>query len=154
MQKRRQGRIVGLLAAVVAVAGLVVGALSITGVFSDGPDRRTPPKVPSTAAPAEVTFHITDTLDTKVQVLELVTVSSGGKDVGTVEISDLSPEAVLPITAAPGPTTYELYVQTLLVDETELTCTGQVTIDVREDASYAIGWTRSGDQCVATLIQG
>jgi hypothetical protein len=121
----------------------------------DEPARPAPPRTtqpaPSPAA-EEVTFRITDTLDESIQDLEVVTVSSGGVDVGTMEVSAMSPEAVLPVTARPGPTTYELYVQTLLVDDTELTCVGQVTVDVREEASYAIGWTRSGDQCVATLV--
>lgn len=155
--KRRRRWIVGLLAAVLAVAGIVAGVLVVTGAFTDEPVRPAPPRAtqpaPSPApAPEEVTFRITDTLDEDIQVLEVVTVSSGGVDVGTVEISTLSPEAVLPVTARPGPTTYELYVRTLLVDDTELTCVGQVTIDVRDEASYAIGWTESGGQCVATLI--
>ncbi|HEX2074279.1 MAG TPA: hypothetical protein VHF92_10875 [Geodermatophilus sp.] len=98
-----------------------------------------------------MTFQITDTLERDLQVFEVVTVANGAADIGTVEVSTVSPEAVLPITAAPGPTTYELYVRTILVDDTELSCTGQVTIDVQEGASYAISWTQSGNQCVATL---
>ncbi|WP_369255284.1 hypothetical protein [Geodermatophilus amargosae] len=137
-------------------AGVVIAVLVLTGAFSDGPDRPAPlratPTAPSPASPEEVTCRITDTLEADIQVLEVLTVSSGGVDVRTVEVGVRSPEAVLPVTARPGATTYELYVESLLVDDSWLTCVGQVTIDVREDASYAIGWSRSGDQCIATLV--
>jgi hypothetical protein len=145
-----------VLAAVVVIAGAVAAVLVLTGAFSEEPDRPSParatPAAPSPASPEEVTFHITDTLEPDVQVFEVLTVSRGGADVGTVEVSVVSPEAVLPVTARPGATTYELHVETVLADDSQLTCVGQVTIDVRDGASYAIGWSRSGDQCIATLV--
>ena len=144
-----------VLAAVVVIAGAVAAVLVLTGAFSDEPDRPPParatPAAPSPASQEEVTFHITDTLQPDVQVFEVLTVSRGGSDVGTVEVSVVSPEAVLPVTARPGASTYELHVETVLVDDSHLTCVGQVTIDVRDNKLVVDAWPESERLLPATV---
>jgi len=100
-----------------------------------------------------VSLQISDTLDAQLETLEAVSVRYGGQEIGTVEVSTLSPTAVLPLTAPPGPVTVELSVNVSYVDGTSDVCTGQVTIQAYQGADYRVGWSHSGSSCVASLSE-
>jgi hypothetical protein len=71
--------------------------------------------------------------------------------VGTLEVSTASPNASLPVQGPKGPVAYELDVQTFLLDDSQLSCVGQGTIDSFEGASYAMYVTLVGSGCAVSL---
>jgi hypothetical protein len=159
--KRSRGLLVGLVAAaVLAVAGIVLGVVLLGGGDDSGTTTTGPAASPATApapttaapsSPTSVNLQITDVLNPDIEVWDRVVVYSDGQQVGTLEVSTTSSYAFLNVTAPPGQNNYELEMEITLVDGTQWSLGGRGTLNAYEGATYGIDITPSGSSYEVTL---
>jgi hypothetical protein len=153
--KRGRGLLIGLVAAVLAVAGIVLGVVLLGGGNDrDASPLPTPPPEQTTTAPSSptlVNMRITNVLASDLEVWDRVVVHSGGQTVGVLEVSTSSTYAELPVTAPPGANDYRLEMDIVFTDGTGTTLTGSGTLNAYEGATYSVASIPSGSGYEVTL---
>jgi hypothetical protein len=153
-RRRRRTTWIVVAVAIVLVAAATVVLVLVLGKDPDKPRVANPPQDRvDTSTGGSVTMHITDTLDPSWETFEVVTVTSQGAEVGTLEVSEVSPDATLMVTSPAGPASYELDVTFFDLDGNQGSCVGTGTIDASEGAMFAVVAQAVGSGCAASLEQ-
>lgn len=133
---------------------VVVAAVVLVVVLGKGSSTPPPPPGPGPQPPGgTVTMQITDSLDPSFETFEVVTVTSQGQQVGSLEVSQASPDASLNVTAQAGAASYELDVELVDLDGNQISCVGRGSIDASDGATFVIVSEAVGSGCAASLEQ-
>lgn len=126
-----------ILAAVGAVVLVLVVVAVVVAQSSGGGD--------------SATIGIKAHLDTSTATSVGVAVTIQGQDVGRLAMDESSTDASLSATVSTGSDSYELGVAFVNDDGSQVTCSGQGTIDVSDGASFAVVTQDSDSGCTASL---
>ena len=140
-----------VVAAALLVMALGKGSDSTGGTATGGSGGTTTTGATSTGG--SVTMQITDSLDPSWESFEIVTVTSQGQKVGSLEVSQASKDATLMVTAEYGQAPYELDVQYFDLDGNQGSCVGTGTVDATDGATFAVVAQQVGSSCAASLEQ-